>query len=929
LLYAEKKQEEPVYVSVNTIAGGRVLELEKTAGETASPQQTKEQENTLSSGMSTQPAKAGTEAATPEENPSRLLEILSGLVRNIPGYNLLALALGRDPLTGETVKGDGLAWGKAIAGLLPGGAALFANLEKAGVLERAVAWFKEEIQKLGLSFAAIKNLFTQAWEAIVGTPSRQEETAERKSGWLGKAIQAVKQVGATVVSIGKALLSPGEAFNKIKEIFLPPIQRVIAFLGKAGPKLMEFLFEGALVLANAPVQKIMEVINKGKNVLLQIISDPIGFLKNLLQAVHGGLQNFLERIGIHLQAGLANWLFGTLSGIGIILPEKLDLAGIFSLIAQILEVTWQAIKAKVIKLLGPAAERVIEQIEKTVAVIANFITRGPIALYEMAVEFIGDLRDRFFASIIEWIRNTIIVKGVQKLISMFTPVGAVIQAIITIGNTIKFFIDRAKEIVAFTNAVFDSIAEIAAGNLKKAILYVENSLAKAISPAISFLASLAGIGGIVAKIKDVIKKIRRPIDRAVEKVVTFVADKVKALLGRKEKPAATEEKESPEKTEKLARGLTAIDEEERKYLENNRISRENAEKVAVAVKQAHPVFKSLTVVDGGDSWDYEYAASPVRVKEGPGKAEEKAGEEYSGELTALYKDELSKAPDETRPIIIGEITSQTEKLKKLKSWQEICEKIAQSGKLQPIYKKPLSKTHAFGERVQEQVAIPALREVEKDKTIEEYRRSIWARENAIHNEEMPYGPGPLKKLRTLIFNWLDHVNDAIKVLIKAFTEAKTWVGLSSKETRVVEELEKLNIQGAKTLANRIRTTRNPQFRAGLVIQAERAFEYHRQGALLAIEAPVAEGARCDLLIREFGKIGAEETRTIVEVKYWPGFSRMTQREKEKMIDKMDKQLKKYMATGKPVILEWYGKLPPEVEEKLKDLREQGLRIREI
>src|SRR5690554_8059193 len=60
-----------------------------------------------------------------------------------------------------------------------------------------------------------------------------------------------------------------------------------------------------------------------------------------------------------------------------------------------------------------------------------------------------------------------------------------------------YFIDRAKEIAVFTNAVFDSIAEIAAGNLKKAILYVENSLAKAISPAISFLASMAGIGGIV------------------------------------------------------------------------------------------------------------------------------------------------------------------------------------------------------------------------------------------------------------------------------------------------------------------------------------------------------------------------------------------------------------------------------------------------
>ena len=80
------------------------------------------------------------------------------------------------------------------------------------------------------------------------------------------------------------------------------------------------------------------------------------------------------------------------------------------------------------------------------------------------------------------------------------------------------------------------------------------------------------MAGLCGEDQGMSSKIRRPIDRAVEKVVTFVADKVKALLGRKEKPAATEEKESPEKTEKLARGLTAIDEEERKYLENNRIS---------------------------------------------------------------------------------------------------------------------------------------------------------------------------------------------------------------------------------------------------------------------------------------------------------------------------------------------------------------------
>jgi hypothetical protein len=626
LIYAEKKQDEPAFVSVNTIARGRVLQPEKATAETTILHQAKEKEETLNSDESLQLAKAGPGAATPEANPNRLLEMVGRLVRNIPGYHLLALALGRDPLTGQAVKGDGLTWGKAISGLLPGGAALFENLEKAGVITKAVAWFREEIQNLGLTFASIKNLFEQDWAAIVGTRSPQEETTERKTGWFEKAVKAVKEVGAAVVSVGRALLSPEETFNKIKGIFLAPIQRVIDFLRKAGPKLMEFVFEGALVLANAPVKKIMEVLNKGKGVLLQIITDPVGFLKNLLQAIHSGLQNFLDRIGVHLQSGLAGWLFGTLSGIGIVLPEKLNLAGIFSLIAQILEVTWQAIKARVIKLLGPTAEKVIEQVEKTVAVIADFITRGPIALYEMAMEFIGDLKDRFFTSIIEWVRNTVVFQAVQKLLAMFTPVGAVIQAVITISNTIKFFIDRAKQIAAFANAVFDSIAEIAAGNLKKAIVAVENSLAKALPVAISFMATLAGIDKIAAKIKDIIKKIRQPIDKAVEKVVGFVADKAKALLaraGQKEKSVPGEEKDSPEKAEKIARGLTAIDEEERKYLENNTISREDAEKVAIAVKQAHPVFKSLTVVDGGDTWDYEYVASPGKIKEGPGKSEEK------------------------------------------------------------------------------------------------------------------------------------------------------------------------------------------------------------------------------------------------------------------------------------------------------------------
>jgi len=142
---------------------------------------------------------------------------------------------------------------------------------------------------------------------------------------------------------------------------------------------------------------------------------------------------------------------------------------------------------------------------------------------DMAKEFVGELlgglKTLFFDAFIGWLKNTIIVKAVGKLISMFNPVGAIVQAVITIYNLVEFFIERAKQIAAFVNSVFNSIAEIAGGNLQKAVAAVENSLAKGLPVAIGFLANLVGICGIASKVKEIIQKIRKPIDKAVGKTV--------------------------------------------------------------------------------------------------------------------------------------------------------------------------------------------------------------------------------------------------------------------------------------------------------------------------------------------------------------------------------------------------------------------------
>jgi len=78
------------------------------------------------------------------------------------------------------------------------------------------------------------------------------------------------------------------------------------------------------------------------------------------------------------------------------------------------------------------------------------------------------------------VANSVVGAAITKLISMFNPAGAVIQAIIAVYNTIKFFIERAQQLGALANAVFDSIAAIASGNIGNAVQAVENALGRAV-----------------------------------------------------------------------------------------------------------------------------------------------------------------------------------------------------------------------------------------------------------------------------------------------------------------------------------------------------------------------------------------------------------------------------------------------------------------
>jgi len=429
--------------------------------------------------------------------------------RSIPGYDLLSFILGKDPITQQPVERSAMNLIKGLVGLIPGGSAMFENIQKAGVLQKIADWFSTEVEKLNLSWPVIRGLFEQAWNALSASD----------------------------------ILSPSTAWEKIKKIFGPPVGRLVDFAVSAGKKLLEFIFEGAIALGGGAAQQVLGFFRRVQSVFGLIVAEPVKFFSNLVAAAKGGFQKFADNIVEHLKKALFNWLFGALAG-AIKLPAKFDFMGIIDIVLQVLGLTYERFRERLVKLLGEPA---VGYLEKAFEFLKTLVTKGIAAAWEKLLEFASGMIDTVIGMIRDYVVKTIVGKAVIKLIGLFNPIGAIIQAIIGIYDTVMFFIEKAKEVAVLLNAILDSVENIAKGNISGAIAYVEKMLASALVVLINFLARFAGLSKIADAIKDTIKKIQDTVWKAIDKAIDWVKTKVKDLLGKKDAKDAGAKPALPEK----------------------------------------------------------------------------------------------------------------------------------------------------------------------------------------------------------------------------------------------------------------------------------------------------------------------------------------------------------------------------------------------
>ncbi|MCD9185052.1 MAG: hypothetical protein LUM44_01355 [Pyrinomonadaceae bacterium] len=293
--------------------------------------------------------------------------------------------------------------------------------------------------------------------------------------------------------------------------------------------------------------KLMALLKKAADAIELILDDPIGFLGNLIAAVKQGVNQFVGNIWTHLKAGFMKWLFGALADAGIEIPADLSLVSIFKLVMSVLGITYAKMRAKAVKLLGPTAVAVIE---KLVEYVGALISGGPAKLWEQIKSDIGDLKAMVIGAIQSWLIETVIKQAAIKLLSFFNPAGAFVQAVMAIYNTVVFIVENAAKIMAFVEAVINSVSSIAQGAIGAAASWIEKSLASIIPLVIGFLARLIGLGGISKKIKEFITKVQTKVDQAIDKAIAKVVQVVKKLFGKLSgKPGKKERTEAEKKAD--------------------------------------------------------------------------------------------------------------------------------------------------------------------------------------------------------------------------------------------------------------------------------------------------------------------------------------------------------------------------------------------
>jgi hypothetical protein len=293
---------------------------------------------------------------------------------------------------------------------------------------------------------------------------------------------------------------------------------------------VRFIIEGLLALVNIPPAAFWSVVTRIRQALAGIARDPLGFASNLLQAAKKGFQLFFTNIGDHLRRGLLDWLFAGLASTGVQLPADLSLRSTTTFFLQLMGITWERIRRLIARRIG---ERNMALLERAWEFVSTLVRQGPAGVFELIKDRLDPRRilDQVLTAARDALMEMVITRVAARLLLLFNPVGAIVQAIEAIYRVLKWLFENAARLFSLVETVVTGITDILRGNITGMATAVEQALARLISPVIAFLADYLGLGGLPGRIRGVIERMQAWVERLLDQAIGWIAQQVQRLAG--------------------------------------------------------------------------------------------------------------------------------------------------------------------------------------------------------------------------------------------------------------------------------------------------------------------------------------------------------------------------------------------------------------
>ncbi len=195
------------------------------------------------------------------------------------------------------------------------------------------------------------------------------EKAMGIKGAVSGGVNFVKNKASSLVGKGSGMISNvGKLFGKGGRMISNVGKTISGTVGQTASQMLKF------------VSGITRFTKNAAKAIETIISNPTGFLKNILKAVKNGFGKFFGNISEFVLKGLIEWLSQRFADLGLEIPESFDLKSILGLVLQIIQKVWDSIRKKLgdklvdyYDMVGPYGIKILKKV----------IESGPSAIFEV------------------------------------------------------------------------------------------------------------------------------------------------------------------------------------------------------------------------------------------------------------------------------------------------------------------------------------------------------------------------------------------------------------------------------------------------------------------------------------------------------------------------------------------------------------------